>query len=315
MEFYVFSKIGFKQRQSDKLKGANQRGAILIDVDIANDGKMMLLHAQKDHTLAMTFIHILGKLDNETETWTVRADEFKNWFRRTFDVGNKFDIKKRLEWFSMVDLLGFYCGPIEVLSAPYEDPIEVKNTNRDASNPLGSTRDYNQPTNQPTNTNIARAGEFEKFSSEAKAYLLKTRSPNLMNVSWVDGFLSRLYGEIRKQHPALDVPVILTCWFEICDKASAKAVTSPAWYEKAFIATVSAAKQKPPTTSHPSVKPPNVTIFDGATGFRHKQEGWIFPVEECKPRPGGAYEILHRGAAYSVNMLEVLTEAEHVCTA
>jgi hypothetical protein len=105
--FYIFRKPGFKKRQSEKLRDPNNRRSIFVDVGIANDSKIMLIHAQKDHTLFVTFLHILTRIKTESETWEVREDEFKNWFRRTFDVNNRFNIEKRLEWLSEIGLIEF----------------------------------------------------------------------------------------------------------------------------------------------------------------------------------------------------------------
>lgn len=115
MEVFVFSKPGFKAWQSEKLRTANRRGAILVDTHICNDSKMMLLHEQQDYTLFALYIHILGKLDLETETWEIRADEFKSWFKKTFGVNNRFDILKRLKWFSNVGLIAFKRVPNDSL--------------------------------------------------------------------------------------------------------------------------------------------------------------------------------------------------------
>lgn len=259
--YYKFKKPGFKFRQSEKLKDRNRRGAILIDVDIANDGKMLLLHAQRDYTLAMTFIHILGKLDCESETWTVNKHEFDNWFRATFQVNNKFDILKRLYWLSNAGLIEFEEVSIGFLSTKQSDPIGQTNPkqsgpigettpNRDAVNPRGSTRDLNKA----NETNVSQASELrarepelQKFIDDAIAYLAKTKSPNLANTAWADGFLERLYGEIRKLRPELGVTQLLACWQETCDKASAKNITAPKWYETTLVGTASAYTPGVPT--------------------------------------------------------------------
>ena len=107
MDFYLFKKTGFKDRQSTKLRDANRRMGILVDVDIVNDSKIMLLHRQKDYTLLGTFLHILGKLDLETESWFVRKEEFDNWFRKTFGANKRSGIDERLQWLASVGLIEF----------------------------------------------------------------------------------------------------------------------------------------------------------------------------------------------------------------
>jgi hypothetical protein len=128
MEFYLFKKPGFKARQSQKLKNANKRMSILVDVDIVNDGKILLLHTQRDFTLLATYLHILGKLDLETESWFVRRDEFENWFKKTFGLSNRFNIEERLEWLSQVGLIEFQkvCNEVATPQAPPLDQAETQ---------------------------------------------------------------------------------------------------------------------------------------------------------------------------------------------
>lgn len=117
MEFYQFKKPGFRKRQSAKLRDANNRQSILIDVDIVSDGKSLLIHAQKDYTLFPLYIHILGKLDLETESWLVRKSEFDTWARRTFaDNAPNFKIEKRLQWLNDNDLIKL--NPIQTAPKP-----------------------------------------------------------------------------------------------------------------------------------------------------------------------------------------------------
>jgi len=130
-EFYQFKKTGFKARQSIKLKDANRRQSILIDVDIANDSKIMMLHSQKDYTIGFTYLHILGKLDLESEAWLVRKEEFENWFRKTFGVNNSFKIEKRLRWLSDAGLIEFRLVSDDVQMDPrlaLDDIQIIKNT-------------------------------------------------------------------------------------------------------------------------------------------------------------------------------------------
>jgi hypothetical protein len=107
MEVFVFKKAGFKNRQSAKLKGVNDRGNILISCHLNSDQKIGLLHSQKDYTLLATYQEILFNLDLETETWEISATAFKDWFRKTFSVNNRFKIEERLEWLSNVGLIEF----------------------------------------------------------------------------------------------------------------------------------------------------------------------------------------------------------------
>lgn len=126
MHQFVFRKPGFKKRQSEKLKDPNTRKSILIDVEIVNDSKSLMLFSEKDYTLFPLYIHILGKLDLETETWTIRQDEFKNWFRRTFQVNNRFDIVDRLETLSNLGLIEFKQVSNDVLSDSKQHSNEVQ---------------------------------------------------------------------------------------------------------------------------------------------------------------------------------------------
>jgi hypothetical protein len=125
MRVFVFKKSGFKERQSEKLKDSNKRKAILVDSNLNNDSKILLLHSQKDYTLLGAYFHILSRLELETETWVVRVDEFKNWFRRTFNVNNRFNIEERLEWLSNNGLIEFLTGSNEVLTDSLTGSNEV----------------------------------------------------------------------------------------------------------------------------------------------------------------------------------------------
>lgn len=107
MRIFVFKKIGFKDRQSEKLKDANNRKAILIDVNINNDMKMLCLHQQKDYTLLPTYLEIIFNLDLETESWEVREDSLISWCKRTFGVNNRFNIEQRLEFLQSQGLISF----------------------------------------------------------------------------------------------------------------------------------------------------------------------------------------------------------------
>jgi hypothetical protein len=125
MRIFVFKKVGFKDRQSEKLKDANTRQAILINTSIVNDPKMLMLHEQRDYTLFALYIHILGKLDLETETWEVREDEMKSWFFSTFKVSNRFDFMSRIQWLNNAGLIDFYCPSNETLTDSYSVSNDV----------------------------------------------------------------------------------------------------------------------------------------------------------------------------------------------
>lgn len=125
MEIYLFKKPGFKKRQSAKLKGANDRGNILISCHLNSDQKIGLLHSQKDYTLLATYQEILFNLDLETETWEISAQAFKDWFRKTFSVNNRFKIEERLEWLSNAGLIEFKRVSNEVQTDSKQDPNEI----------------------------------------------------------------------------------------------------------------------------------------------------------------------------------------------
>lgn len=155
---YTFKKPGFKARQSAKLKNPNARGSILVSCDLNDDHKVGLIHTQKDYTLLPTYLEILFNLDTETESWEISIDAFKDWFRKRFDVNNRFDIEKRLEWLSNVGLIVFKRVPNEILKGE-KIPLEQAET------PVPVISGYlNQPTNQhtplPPNGGVSRFDDF-----------------------------------------------------------------------------------------------------------------------------------------------------------
>lgn len=98
MEYYRFSKPGFAQRQSVKLRDPKRRQAILIDCGLNHDPKMLALYGQKDVSLWGILFEIWSNLELETETWCVSRSHFTQWVRRTFSDSNRFDVDKRLQW-------------------------------------------------------------------------------------------------------------------------------------------------------------------------------------------------------------------------
>lgn len=133
-EIYVFSKPGFKKGQSEKLKDPSRAPAILVRKDINSNKDIGLLHSQKDYTLFPTYLEIEANLDLETEKWEISAESFNCWFRKTFEVNNRFDIKKRLQWLSDSGLLIFYCTSIDRLLDSYCGSNDQKNTLEPAEN-------------------------------------------------------------------------------------------------------------------------------------------------------------------------------------
>lgn len=173
MEVYVFKKPGFRKRQSDKLKDANQRQAILVDCDLNNDPKMLTLYAEKDVSLLGILFEVWANLDAETETWEISVKHFDRWARKTFSGGNRFDVLKRLHWLSNNGLISFQHTSNDSPTTSQQHPNDSSlgsqpsfntplDTHSEPENPHGSTRDLtnqtnqdNQPTNQPKKAEAA----------------------------------------------------------------------------------------------------------------------------------------------------------------
>ncbi len=224
MDVYIFKKPGFKKRQSAKLRDANHRDSILVDVGILNDEKIMLLHAEKDYTLFSTFIHILGKIETESESWEVRVDIFKNWFRKTFGVNNRFDIDQRLEWLSNHGLIEFkrvsndvlmtsLSGSNEILTASLSDPERVSLPIRDAQKPHGSTRDLTNQTNQAKHSSCRRTSYTDEQLSAAKFIfgLLKTLNNEVKEPNW-DSWANEIRLMVERDGRSLDAIKELFAW-------------------------------------------------------------------------------------------------------
>jgi hypothetical protein len=215
MEIYIFKKSGFKNRQSAKLKDAKSRNSILIDVHLQNDGKILLLHSQKDYTLLGTYLHILSRIDLEDEVWQVRVDEFKNWFRKTFNVGNKFEIEKRIQWLADAGLFEFYSTSIEPLLPSYRDPIKGLLPEKTAIEPPEShapvISNNNQPTNKPTKEKdtLSLPSEFEEAAEYAFSHARNSTTNH--NIGWVKPRLEEAF----KQHE--NPKFVLDCWKSACD--------------------------------------------------------------------------------------------------
>ncbi len=126
-----FKKCGFKSRQSTKLLPPDRRECILLDCNLNNHPKMMMLHQQKDHTLLGLYLEILFHLDTVTESWQIREDHFIHWARKTFEMNNRFNLQKRLDWLVAAGLI-----EIERISADVEKPTQAMATvSQTASNP------------------------------------------------------------------------------------------------------------------------------------------------------------------------------------
>lgn len=175
MEFYRFSKPGFQKRQSSKLKGANQRNAVLVSCSLNDDPKIIALHSRKDHALLGIFLEILFNLDFETESWEVRVDHFDRWARVKFaDGAPNFKTRARLEWLHEDGVIHFevQTGCLDLFktkSKPEVNPIqtqgkpEVNTPFRQAETPVALRA--TKPTNQQIDLSQKKACENEIFVS------------------------------------------------------------------------------------------------------------------------------------------------------
>lgn len=184
---YTFRKPGFKARQSAKLKDPTARKAILVDCNMNNDPKMMLLYAEKDVALMGILFEIWANLDLETETWEVTRREFDYWARKTFSDGNRFNVLKRLEWLSNNGLIEFQylpnslpipsqCIPNDLPMVsqqspngeptPSQTPLEMPQTR------VAVIRDITNQTNQAKLTSSPLPPPSTKPEEEDEAFLL-----------------------------------------------------------------------------------------------------------------------------------------------
>ena len=206
MEFYVFSKPGFKQRQSDKLKDANTRRAILVDCDLNNDPKILMLYAQKDVSLIGILFEIWANLDTETETWEIPKHHFDHWVRKTFSDSNRFDVQKRLQWLSNNGLIGFQCIPNEVPigsqcipNTPLELPetrvalrATITNTKQTKKDPPTSSEAPPPPQEKFSESHLTLANELWEVIRERYPYYKPPKMPiwaeTIRKIEEIDGF-------------------------------------------------------------------------------------------------------------------------------
>lgn len=220
---YVFKKKGFKYRQSERLMSANKRQAIMIDAHINSDPKVELLHSQRDYTLMPTYIEILCNLDQVTEEWEISEASFKNWFRKKFQVNNRFRIEERLEWLSNAGLIEFKRVSNDVLTTslrsnkPEVYPLEQAETQALTDPYITNTIQPKQPT-QTARECDEKYGEIAKQGFE---YLRAIQLPNL-NLSGLEKRLAYEFDKYHQVNQHLKREHLLECWMASCDVLRAK---------------------------------------------------------------------------------------------
>jgi hypothetical protein len=229
---YVFRKPGFQKRQSEKLKDVNSRKAILVDANIVNDSKILMLHEQRDYTLFPLYLHILSKLDLQTESWEVREDEFRSWFLSTFKVSNRFALLSRLQWLSNAGLIEFYSTPNEVLTESCHVPNDVLTESYTLLETAETPVSLHATKTKLSEAKLSEGNappEFQKSVTTAEDYA--NRSPNNQNTSWVASYLLGFYVRNREQYAALTNQQIHECWEKACHYWDSK---GPGYIKTAF---------------------------------------------------------------------------------
>lgn len=117
------------------------------------------------------------------------------------------------------------------------EQIVSKSEDFTPSNPHGSTRDLeiiDHTNREETHIQKCASEECEKFIDQARKYAFDSGNVNMQNFSWLDGYLTKQFTEIRSSRPEIPAEAVLKVWQECCDDASAKSVSAAKWYRTVF---------------------------------------------------------------------------------
>ncbi len=218
-------------------------------LSLAEDGAYLrlLMHCwttEKPIPLDLDRVYRITKAFSNSEKEAVRS-VLEQFFEKTSDGFRNNRLEKiMIEQESRIDRLtenGKKGGRPKIKPKENQEDNQTQNQNDNQEHNLkitmsdsDSKSESESKSESNTLTVCARDEAAVAFVNSAKGYAVASRNTNMHNFSWLAGYLTQQFQEIRNSRPDIPAEAVLKVWQECCDDASSKAVGASKWYRKVF---------------------------------------------------------------------------------